>query len=210
MDALVPVSNPDSQFIQGVWNKRLDAKAAEADLFIKEMAVIEERRKLLPVLSPSFGLGSMSLNSSLNQSTAVVQLGASMPLIDFGDVKRAIGKASIDRDLARQNISLLLMKIRREFLDKSASLSDAIAARGAVESQRNSISKRTETDQKLIEAGVLDPLDLLNLRARAAESEIDAARARVDVSKAAAEYAYASGRSLDDEPPVQPGGAARK
>jgi len=210
MNALVPESKPDAQFVQGVWNKRHDTKAAEDDLFVKEMAVIDERRKRLPTISPSFGLGSMSLNSSLTQSPAVFQLAASMPLIDFGDIKRSIHKASIERDLARQNISMLLLKVQRELLDKSAALSDAIAARDAIESQRNSIVKRSETNQKLIEAGVLDPLDLLNLKVRAAQSEIDAARARIDVSKAAAEYAYASGRSLDGGPPVQSGGAAGK
>jgi outer membrane protein TolC len=210
MDALVPESSPGTQFVQGVWSKRHDTKVAEIDLFMKEMAVVDERRKRLPTISPSIGFGSMSLSSSLSQSPVVIQLGASMPLIDFGDIKRSISKASIDRDLARQNISLLLLKVHRELLDKSASLSDAIAARGAVESQRNSIAKRSGSDQKLIEAGVLDPLDLLNLRVRAAESEIDAARARSDVSKAAAEYTYACGRSLDGGAPAQPGEAVKK
>jgi len=210
MDALVPESKPDAQFVHDVWNHRHDSKQAEDDLFVKEMAVIDERRKRLPTVSPAFGLGSMNLNSSLNQSPAVIQLGASMPLIDFGDIKRAISKASIERDLARQNISLLLLKIQRELLDKSASLSDAITSRNAIESQRSLIAKRILTDQQLIEAGVLDPLDLLSLRTRAAESEIDAARARIDVSKAAAEYTYATGHSLDGGQPVKPGGAAGK
>jgi outer membrane protein TolC len=210
MDALVPESKPDTQFFQGVWDARHDSKAAEADLFIKEMAVIDEKRKRLPTINPSVGFGNMSLSSSLSQSPAVIQFSANMPLIDFGDVKRAVTKASIDRELARQNITLLLWKIQREISDKSASLSEAIAIRDAVESRRSTITKKSESSQKLIEAGVIDPLDLLNLRVRAAESEIDAARARIDVSKAAAGYAYASGHSLDSGPPAQSSGAARK
>jgi outer membrane protein TolC len=210
MDALLPEPNPDMQFLQSVWNARHDSKAAEADLFMKEMAVIDEKRKRLPTLNPSIGFGNMSLNSSLSQAPAVFQFSASMPLYDFGDIKRSVAKASIDRELARQNILLLLHKIEHELSDKSSSLSEAIAIRDAVESQRNTITKKSESSQKLIEAGVIDPLDLLNLRVRAAESEIDAARARMDVSKAAAGYAYASGHSLDSGPPAQSSGAERK
>jgi outer membrane protein TolC len=210
MNALLPEPKPDMQFLQGVWNARHDSKAAEADLFIKEMAVIDEKRKRLPTINPSIGFGSMSLSSSLSQSPAVFQVGANMPLIDFGDVKRAVTKASIDRELARQNITLLLQKIERELADKSASLNEAIAAREAIEGQRGTITKKSESSQKLIEAGVMDPLDLLNLRVRAAESEIDASRARLDVSKAAAEYALASGRSLKSDTPEQSGASTGK
>jgi outer membrane protein TolC len=210
MDALLPDPKPDTQFFQNVWDARHDSKAAEADLFMKEMAVIDEKRKRLPTINPSVGFGNMSLNSSLNQSPVVFQFGASMPLYDFGDVKRSVSKASIDRELARQNITLLLHKIQSEISDKSAALSEAIAGRDAVEIQHSTIKKKSESSQKLIEAGVIDPLDLLNLRVRAAESEIDLARARIDVSKAAAGYAYASGHSFDSEPPAQSSEAVRK
>jgi outer membrane protein TolC len=190
------------QFFRDVWDKRHDTKAAEASLFVKEMAVIEEKRKRIPSLNAAFGLGSLSLSSTFSQAPVVIQLGASMPLLDFGDIKRGIGKATIERDLARRNIDLLLMKIQRGVLDSSAALSEAIAARKAIEGQRELISAQSEASQKLVAAGLVDPVDLLNFKVRASELDIELAQARISVSKAAAEYALASGRSLAGPPPV--------
>jgi outer membrane protein TolC len=200
MDTLAPVPEPDMQFFRDVWEKRHDTRAAEAALFVKEMAVIAERRKRIPSLTASFGLGSLSLTSTFSQAPVLVQLGASMPLLDFGDIKREIGKASIERDLARRNINLLLLKIQRGVLDSSAALSEAIAARRATEGQRRLISEQSEASQKLVAAGLVDPIDLLNFKVRASELDIELARTRINVSKAAVEYALASGRSLAGEP----------
>lgn len=202
MDALAPVPDPDTQFFRDVWEKRHDTKAAEASLFVKEMAVIEEKRKRIPSLNASLGLGSLSLSSTFSQAPVVIQLGASMPLLDFGDIKRGIGKASIERDLAKRNIDLLLLKIQRSVLDSSAALSEAIAARKAIEGQRKLISAQSEASQKLVAAGLVDPIDLLNFKVRASELDIELAQARISVSKAAAEYTLASGGRLAGAPPV--------
>jgi outer membrane protein TolC len=196
MDAVVPVSNPDSQFLRDVWDARHDTKAAEADLFLKEMAVLDEKRRRIPSLNASVGIGSISLTSTFSQAPVVVQLGASMPLLDFGDIKREISKATVERDLARRNIDLLLMKTQHGVLDSSAALSEAITARDTAEQQWKLISQQSDASQKLYSEGLVDPIDLLNLKVRSLEAEIELTRTRMSVSKAAAEYTLALGHTL--------------
>ena len=208
--AAVPAAKPDAQAIQAAWDQRHDTRSAADDLFVKEMTVIAERRKRIPVVSPSFGLGSMALTSSFNQSTAVMQLGITMPLLDFGDIKRAVSKAVVERDLARGNIAVLVLRTQREVQDSTAALAQMIAARESSEEQREVIARQTDASDKLISAGVLDPLEGLDLSVRRAEAEIDAARARIDVAKAAVDYAQATGCGIDSARGAPASGAAKE
>ena len=209
MEAQVPASNPDLEFFRGVWERRHDTKAAEADLFVKEMAVVDEKRKRIPTLNASLGFGSLSLSSTFSQAPVVAQFGATMPLLDFGDIKREIGKATIERDLARRKIDLLVLNTQRGVLDSSAALREAVSARETVEGQWKLITAQSAAGQKLFSAGVVDPIDLLNLRVRALESEIELTRDRTNVFKAAAEYAVVSGQGLACGPPAPTTGKAK-
>ncbi len=198
MESVSPPVNPDTQFFTGVWGKRHDARAAEANLFVKEMAVVEKRRKRIPNITASFGLGSVNLTSSFQQAPVVIQLGATMPLLNFGDIKREVEKASIERDLARKNISLMLLRLQRSVLDASAALSEAAASHKALENQRRLVFEQSESSKKLLAAGMLDPIDLLDFRVRISMLDIELAKERSNLSKAAADYALASGRPLAD------------
>jgi outer membrane protein TolC len=196
MEGIVPAPEPDKPFFAELWSKRHDARLAEAELFLKEMAVIDARRKRIPDISASFGLGSVTVSSTFNQPPVVVQLGASMPLLDFGDIKREISKANIERDLAERNTALLFLQMHRDVKDASAALSEAIAARKAADDYRNLTARQDETNRKLVSLQLVDNIDLLTFRIRAGEAEIELKRAQIDVAKAAAEYARVSGLDL--------------
>ena len=196
LDEVVPTAAPNDSFLREVWSRRHDAKLAEAELFLKEMGVIAERRRRIPNISASFGLGSLSLSSTFSQPPFVVQLGASMPLLDFGDIKREVNKATIERDLARRNINLLLLQTRRDVENTSAVLSDAIARRKAAADHWDLIVQQDVTNQKLVSLGLVDPIDLLVFRMREGDAQIELKRAQINVSKAAAEYSRASGLDL--------------
>jgi outer membrane protein TolC len=115
-----------------------------------------------------------------------------MPLLDFGDIKREVGKASIERDLAKRNLSLLFLQIRRDVADTSAALSEAIAARKSAEDYWNLTVRQDEANRKLVSLGLADPTDLLVFQIRSGEAEIELKRARMNVYKAAVEYAQAA------------------
>lgn len=203
LEAITTTSRPDENLLRGVWEKRHDTRIANLDLFLKEMAVIDEKRKRIPTISPSFGLGSMSLTSTFSQAPAVVQLGAFMPLIDFGDIKRQIDKAAIEEDKARQNIILLQMKVQRELIDSSASLNEAVAARNAAQTHRKLLLEQSEVGRQLIESGISDSSEFSDTNIRALEAEIEVARSRANVFKAANQYVGASGLDLLDLVSVQ-------
>jgi outer membrane protein TolC len=199
LDGFAPAAQLDESFFSSLWAKRHDARVAEAELFLKEMAVVDARRKRIPNVSASFGLGSLALSSTFNQAPFVVQLGASMPLLDFGDIKREVGKARIESDLAKRNITLLFLQIQRDVTDASAALSEAIAARKTAEDFRNRIVQQDRANRKLVSLGLADPIDLLVPQMRAGEAEIEMKRARMNAYKAAAEYARVLGVDLGAE-----------
>lgn len=200
MDGVVPAKQLDESFFLDLWSTRHDAQLAEAELYVKEMSVVDERRKRIPILSASFGLGRLSLTSTFSQAPFVLQLGAAMPIFDFGDIKRSIGKATVDRDMARQNIDLLFLRMQREVKDASATLDEAIAARKMAEDQRNVLGRQDATNEKLAALGLVDPTDLLIAKMRAGEAEIELKRTRINVFKAAAGYVRASGLAIGAGP----------
>jgi len=192
IDGVVPVTEPGEDFFSGLWAKRHDTKLLEADLYLKEMAVIDKRRQRIPTLSATLGAGSNSLTSNLTQAPFVIQLGVSMPLIDFGDISREITKAKIDRDLVKQNITRQFLQIYRDVNDASASLSESIHARKEADEYSDLAAQQQESYQQLVTAGLAEPLDLFGSQERAYEAKIVVTRARIEVTKAAAEYAWAS------------------
>jgi outer membrane protein TolC len=202
LEVITAISRPDEDILRGVWEKRHDTRVAELDLFLKEMAVINAQREKIPTISPSIGLGSIGLTSSFSQAPAVVQLGVYMPVIDFGDIKRQIAKAAIERDKARQNITLLSLKVQRELIDSSASYNEAVAAWSDAQTHCKLLSEQSETGRQLIESGISDPLEFSDTDIRALELEIEVARSRANVLKAAGQYAVASGWNLLDRVPV--------
>jgi outer membrane protein TolC len=199
MDGLAPPTQLDETFFSALWARRHDARVAEAELFLKEMAVVDARRKRIPALTASFGLGSLALSSTFNQAPLALQLGASMPLLDFGDVKREVDKARIESDLAKRNITLLFLRMRSDVANASAALADAIAARKTTEDYRDLIVRQDRASRQLVSLALVDPIDLLVFQMRAGEAEIENMRARMNVYKAAAEYARASGIDLGAE-----------
>jgi outer membrane protein TolC len=192
IDEVAPAKDLNEAFFDALWAKRHDTKLLEAQLFMKEMAIIDQRRKRIPKISGALGAGSNSLSSSYTQAPLVVQLGVSMPLIDFGDIKRDISKATIDRDLVKRDMTLLFVQIYRSVNDASASLSESIEARKAADDYCNQVARQHEANQYLVTAGLADTIDMLASKERSGEAEIELTRAQMNVTNAAAEYAWTS------------------
>jgi outer membrane protein TolC len=192
IDEVTPAAKPDEVFFSALWEKRHDTKLLEAELYLKEMAVIDQRRKRIPRFTASVGAGSNSLTSTYTQAPFVIQLGVYMPLIDFGDIRRGISKADIDRDLVKRNITMLFLQIYRNVNDAAASFSESIDARKAADDYCNQLARQEENNQELVTDGLADPIDMFGSKERAGEAEIEVTRARMNVTKAAAEYAWTS------------------
>ena len=192
IDGVAPATQLNEEFFSALWARRHDTKLLEAELFLKEMAIIDQRRKRIPKITGTVGAGSTVLSSSFTQAPFVLQLGASMPLVDFGDIKRNVSKAIIDRNLVERNITLLFLQIRRNVNDASASLSETLAARKAADNYCKEVALQLETNQELVTAGFADPIDMLASKVHAGEAEIELTRARLNVTNAAAKFAWTS------------------
>jgi outer membrane protein TolC len=190
IDGTVPSFKPGDAFFTALWSKRHDTKLLEANLFLEEMAIVNERRKRIPKFTASVGAGSNSLTSSYQQAPFVIQLGLTVPLVDFGDIKRSVTKASIDRDEVKFNITTKFLQIYHDVTDSAAVLSGSIASRKVADDNCAQAVRQKQNNQQLVKSGLADPLDIFGSEQQLEEAQIEASRARMDETKAAAGYAW--------------------
>lgn len=97
-----------------VWKSRDQARVLEMELVMAELAVLAAEREMLPNINLGLGLGQIPLGSTNETSSAVLQFGVSMPLLDFGDHRRKVAKAKRLRDQKKIQIEKAAISFWRE------------------------------------------------------------------------------------------------
>ncbi len=138
--AIESMAAPD---IASLWQRRREARVAEASLFLAEMNIIETGRERLPKFSAAVGIGWIDLNKDENEAGVKPFIRATTPLLDMGDIRRKIRYAEKKRDIEKEKITALA---RRMALEHHEALAAADLARTRY------IDRRRQADQAVTDA----------------------------------------------------------
>lgn len=179
------------------WKHRSDIRIAEIDLFLAEMAVIDAKQSRLPELSFGLGLGSMSMYDSWADRTLVGVLNLSVPLFDWGDARRRIAKAKIERNIQRQRMVDLVRRIALEVQESSTQIDAAMQTRDRADSWRKRQAAWMEDRMELANVQRLGPLDVPAAELAMSSAELDYDQAQWMLRKAIIQWKEARHDRLD-------------
>jgi len=154
------------------WHQRTDVRVMEIDLLLAEAAIEWAKRKRLPRLWASFGLGRIILSSG-DEAPLVTQLGMSLPIWDMGDTKRDQKKARFHRDKIKEKLVAKAREIVVAVLEADRRLSSSLVR---VKETREWLQKEQiweKTLKKLTAVGRLDRFTLWQSQYLLDEAEID-------------------------------------
>ena len=216
LDQPLTVSLDDPRILQSVWQRRFDTRMAEIDLFLAEMGILEAKRKRVPSLSGSIGVGSFDVQEDEDEEApAAVELSVSMPLFDWGDIRRAVQKAERHREWAQQHIRLLIRRLQHDLQENVGNLQDSQEAWQQASSTWQAMRNQGQTNQRLLELKQIQPLDALNFELETDAAEIAVHQRQVELLHSRAALKKTLGLALVESLPpdaasaLEPESAAR-
>jgi outer membrane protein TolC len=135
--------------------------AAKLELFLAEVQVLEARLKRLPTIAVGLNYGQIPVEGDQYQieEGIVPTLSMSMPILDMGDISRAIQRARIRAKQARDSMVQAVEASRLELESTKQNLVLAQAALRAAEARRNSAAERRAQVKTMLETGKASALD---------------------------------------------------
>jgi outer membrane protein TolC len=180
------------------FEQRNDIRIAEIDLFIAEMSILEAKRKRLPDLSLSLGLGNVALSNLEGTAPLVPSLRMSLPLVDMGDTERFVQRAEMDRDKIKEGIRGLSRKVSAATQIAAAQLKFALEVMEEMQHSFLMAQNRARTLKDLVLLHRIDPLDQYRAEIVAAETAIDYYRSVYSFRKAAIHLKETLGTSMQE------------
>jgi outer membrane protein TolC len=143
------------------------------ELFLAEMVVVDAKRKRLPELSLSLGLGNMLLRTREGTASFVPFLGMSMPLVDMGDISRNIQKAELNSNVVKGNIETLARKLSGDTQRAASQVRHAFEVMQGMQKILATEQERAEMVAQLVQLRRADPLDEYKARMIADEMAVE-------------------------------------
>lgn len=182
--------------LRQVWNHNNDIEIEKNNLFLAEMKILEAKRRRLPRVNASVGFGDMHLDMDDDFAAIIPRLSVSVPLFDFGDIRRLIEKREKERDIVKIRLLSKLRKMAGELSDATLNLQLAWEAIQAAEKDLSREKKNVQEQKSLFDAKRADLLEYYNARLTASERKTSYLTAVFEFRKAIAEIRQLRGDSL--------------
>ena len=171
--------------LEDVWVQHPAAHMAELDLFLAEMSVLDAKRERIPRVNGSVGAGRLSTWREDGETASVIfGLEVLTPLIDFGDIRRSVERASQRRSLVLEETRGLVRRLAADLDEMHARRqeSKAILARSRAEHQ--AIKREAGAIFRLTQLGALSPLESIRHAISQCNAEVRERRAVLSWRKA--------------------------
>ena len=129
--------------------------SAKLDLFLAEVSIAEARLQRLPRVYFSLAAGNVPVEGNVfhTEEGVVPMVGASLPLLDMGDISRAVKKARLHAEQAREQMLQAIENARIDIESSGRDLEAARTAEVATQRLRDEAATRRGEIQALYEAG---------------------------------------------------------
>jgi len=168
----------DAWFEEGVkldevFKNRVEIQLKKLELFLAELGIEAAKRKKIPRIRASVGLGRIATDWSDNDTAPFVpEISVSMPLFDMGDVKRSIARAKIKRELAQEKLAAIAHGVVDQLYDARTGLEHADKRMNLAKETLAIASARIQAVEKLVSVNREEPIIFYAARIRAAKAQI--------------------------------------
>lgn len=166
----------DREHFIRAWHQRNDVRMAELDLFVSEMNIIAAKRKRLPHVTASIGVGHINLETEDENAALVPSFGISMPILDMGDSRRCISKAEVSRKIAESQLVALAGSIENEIAEALFQVKMAAMYADDAQKKQTALQVVSRNKRYLYSQGKADPAEFYFARMDESAAGIEVAR----------------------------------